>query len=371
MSERDLTVRHHLSSAIDDLPIDVDERLSELLAGGGRPPQRQRAAAIVIAVAVAVAGLGFAGRAFLGPSGRAGAGAPAQPILFERWEENLEDPVVYRARIWSMSDDGALARPLPQPDGKNTSAVWSPDGTRIAFVGQDPPNASTSTLWVMNADGSALTALTYGFGVDHPAWSPGGNEIVFMGTRDPDPTGESGPTGIWSVPADGGEPRLVLEGSWEEPSWSPDGTRLVLVGWDGDVRGLYTVNGDGTGLTRLTDDGANYANPDWSPNGTQIAFSRWTTGWNVDVYVMSADGGDMRQLTDWKGWDSAPTWSPDGTRIAFTSDRDATPQELDINEHDQVGEHGLAIYVMDADGGDVRLLFDDEAMQSSPTSWGP
>jgi TolB protein len=320
---------------------------------------------------MAVAGIGLAGRAFLSGSERPGAGLSVEPILFERVEEDAEDTDPFTVRMWSVSEDGTRSGPISQPDGNNTAAVWSPDGTRITFVGHDPPTASTSTLWVMNADGSGLTALTDGFGVDQPAWSPDGQQIVFMGTRGPDPTGDAGPTGIWSVPATGGEPRLMLEGSWEDPSWSPDGTRLVVVGWDGDVRSLYTANADGSGLSRLTDDGANYADPAWSPDGTQIAFLRWTTDWNLDVYVMSADGGDMRQLTDWRGWDSAPIWSPDGTQIAFTSDRDATPDELEIDERGGSGEHGLAVYVMDANGRNVRLVFDDDAMQSSPTSWGP
>jgi hypothetical protein len=58
MSERDSIVRRHLSGAIDDLPIDVDGRLSELRRGGGRRPTQHRLAAIVVALAVAVIGTG-------------------------------------------------------------------------------------------------------------------------------------------------------------------------------------------------------------------------------------------------------------------------------------------------------------------------
>lgn len=374
MSDRDMTIGHQLSMVIDELPIDVDARLSELVRGDRPPKPQHRGAVIVVALVTALVGLVFAGRMFLGPSGVVGAGGSAQSILFERVEMIPEDPQVFRTRIWSVREDGALARPLPQPSGVNTAAVWSPDGTQIAFVGQEDPSDAYSTLWVMNADGSALTPLTDEFGVDMPSWSPDGKQIAFMGQQHPDPTGESeGPIGIWIVPASGGVPRLSLEGgSWEAPSWAPDGTRLLIVGREGDITNttanLYTVNTDGSELRRLTNDGAYYWSADWAPDGTKIVCARSSAeGWNVDVYVMAADGSDLEQLTEWKGWDSRPVWSSDGNEILFTSDRGATPAELETKGLG--GVQGLAIYVMDADGSHVRLIFDDGAMQDVPTSW--
>jgi Tol biopolymer transport system component len=372
MSERDLMVQRRLSGAVDDMTIDVERRLSDLRAGRGPTPRRHRVATAVLALIVAVAGLAVVGRAFIRSSSLVGSGSPAHPILFTRWELTPEEPGFPNPRIWSVGVDGTSAGPLPQPAGSNQSAVWSPDDTQIAFVGREGTDAHSSMLYVMNADGSDLTQLADGFGADQPAWSPDGKEIAFLGTKDPE-SNPTGPRGIWTVPAAGGDPTLVLEGGWEQPAWSPDGTRLVIVGWNSDVRNLYTVNSDGSQLTQITNDGAGYANPQWSPDGTRIVCARWAdpSGWNVDVYVMNPDGSHMQQLTDWKGWDSDPFWSPDGGQILFTSDRDATPAELSIDERQSAGERGLALYVMNADGSDVRSLFDDGAMQSVPTSWGP
>ena len=84
---------------------------------------------------------------------------------------------------------------------------------------------------------------------------------------------------------------------------------------------------------------------------------------------MNTDGSHQQQLTDWKGWDSDPIWSPDGSQILFTSDRDATPEELAIDEQQSAGERGLAVYAMNADGSNVDPIFDDGAMQNVPTSW--
>jgi Tol biopolymer transport system component len=371
MTDRDLDVRRYLSTAIDDVPIDVENRLSELRSGGGPKPGQHRFAVGVVALAVAAAGFVLAGRAFLDPPGTVASGVPAQPILFERWEMDLEAADPFSVRIWSVREDGTRAGPLSQPAGNNTEAVWSPDGSRIAFVGSNLPDRET-TLWVMNPDGTGLTALTDDFGVDMPAWSPDGKQIAFAGQDHPDPAGETaGPIGIWVVPTGGGEPRLVLEGhTWTNPSWSPDGTRLVVVGMEADddpLASLYTVRIDGSQLTRITSEAVYYASPEWSPDGTRIAYASSTGRYNSDIYVMNADGSELLRLTDWEGSDGRPVWSSDGQEILFTSDRGATLAERESKGLG--GLQGLAIYVMDADGSDVRLVYDDGAMQNTPTSW--
>jgi TolB protein len=73
---------------------------------------------------------------------------------------------------------------------------------------------------------------------------------------------------------------------------------------------IYTVNADGSNLTRLTDG----MDPSWSPDGRQIAFSRWRTPWGV--YTINADGGNERLLFG-SNVARTPVWSPDGDRLAF------------------------------------------------------
>jgi hypothetical protein len=178
MTEQDLHIRSRLGAAIDDARIDVDDGWEEFHAHHPLEP-RHRALTIVVALAVAIIGLVFGGWLFTRNDTLPRSGGQPEAILFERYTRNTEAPT----EIWSVAIDGTNARALPQPRGSNTNPVWSPDGSRIAFVNQEGSDAST--LWVMNADGTGTMELAAGFGVDQPTWSPDGTQIAFLGTRDP------------------------------------------------------------------------------------------------------------------------------------------------------------------------------------------
>jgi Tol biopolymer transport system component len=106
-------------------------------------------------------------------------------------------------------------------------------------------------------------------------------------------------------------------------------------------------------VQRLTYDEAVDGGPAWSPDGGQIAFYSARDGY-TEIYVMDADGGNVRRLTDNSAADFSPIWSPDGRQIVFQSERDGN----------------FEIYVMDADGGNVRRLTDDPAADGAP-AWSP
>ena len=94
----------------------------------------------------------------------------------------------------------------------------------------------------------------------------------------------------------------------------------------------------------LTDSRADDDVPAWSPDGQLIAFGSSQNG--IGIYVMDADGQNLRKLG---GFGGCPVWSPDGQKIAFHSDGD--------------------IYVMDADGNNPRSLTNNPAMDYGRPNW--
>jgi Tol biopolymer transport system component len=108
-------------------------------------------------------------------------------------------------------------------------------------------------------------------------------------------------------------------------AFSPDGQRVAFVSQRDGNHELYVVNRDGTGLKRLTRDFALDDHPAWSPDGKQIAFCSTRQpakspgkAWNA-VYVMNADGAEVRRISPSDASDYSPAWSPRGDWIACAS----------------------------------------------------
>ena len=144
-----------------------------------------------------------------------------------------------------------------------------------------------------------------------PAISPDRSEIAFVSGGD-----------IWTVPASGGEARLLVSHPATEsrPLYSPDGRRLAFISTrtgNGDIYILTLESGD---LRRLTFDDSNDQLDAWSADGKWIYFSsssRDISGMN-DVFRVSAEGGTPMQVSADRyttEYFSAP--SPDGSAVAF------------------------------------------------------
>lgn len=116
---------------------------------------------------------------------------------------------------------------------------------------------------------------------------------------------------------------------------------------------------DGDELKQLTDTPGYDAEATISPKGDKIVFTSLRNG-DPEIYTMNLDGSDQTRLTFEKGYDGGPFFSPDGSKIVFRASRPKTEQELkdynDLVENGYVRPTALEIYVMDADGKNMKQI---------------
>ena len=95
----------------------------------------------------------------------------------------------------------------------------------------------------------------------------------------------------------------------------------------------------------------------------------WSFDEHYEIYQADRDGGNLRKLTDARGYDAEGSWSPDGSRILFASNRQAYAKELSAAERkrmEQDPSYFMDLYLMDADGGNLRQLTDTPGYDGGP-----
>ena len=143
-----------------------------------------------------------------------------------------------------------------------------------------------------------------------------------------------------------------------DPTWSPDSNAILFASDKNGTIQLYTVQPDGSKLTRITNLPAIRGRSDWSPDGQYIVTYSGEP-WNRELYIMNADGSNVRQLTPSGGNSQGPSFSPDGKWVVFTA------------YFDHYGEdNGCEIYIIRIDGTDLRRLTDNDYCDYQPR-WGP
>jgi dipeptidyl aminopeptidase/acylaminoacyl peptidase len=234
----------------------------------------------------------------------------------------------------------------------------SPDGQWVAYVltsVNQKQNHRESSVWLVPIDGSSaprrLTAD--GFNSNSPRWSPDGATLAVLSTRSAGSSAADRPRPeIYLLPmAGGGEARPLtkLRNGIQSYQWSPDGSRIVLVGSSGPLDNIPPAD--------RKSDVRHYSHIDYKFNDT---------GWFDDkrrhLWVVNVPGGEAKQITEGQDWnDTDPQWSPDGTRIAFVSDR--TGKAYD-------GSHNTDVWVIPASGGALTKISDHPFEDESPR-WSP
>lgn len=272
-----------------------------------------------------------------------------QRLVFFSRREATPDLYLIRA-------DGTGLRRLTTDAGAEHSVAWSPDGRRIAFVSNVSGHQELYLL-TMAGSGTPVRLTEHEFESVSPQWSPDGREILFSSNRDyqgsTDGSGDlfllnvetravrrlletvrrtlgadwstAGMIAFFAVPnrdrqiytitPDGkGLQNLsapVGANSDVNPTWSPDGKRMVFQG-DRDKDGqpeVNLMNSDGSGVVRLSPAALPTIGPlQWSDDGQFVAFGAFVDG-NWEIHVSSVQGGESKRLTRNKAMDLGISWA--------------------------------------------------------------
>lgn len=273
--------------------------------------------------------------------------------------------------------------------GVDSFVAVSPDGKRLAFIRDYPPDGSV--VMVANADGAderKLAARTLPESFSSAAWSPDGKKLACVGGgRD----GEGFYGDLVEIGVEGGEQKPITDRRWTEvgeAAWHSDGSGLIITASDktdsaiqawqisypgGEARRITTDLYGYIGLSMTTDSGAivstqrlgfinlyaqagetagsaaqitsgsargdGLSGISWTPGG-KIVYSSTANG-NPDLWTMEPDGSNQKQLTVDLGSNAfGLSVSPDGRYVVFVSTRAGSPQ----------------VWRIDIDGGNPKQL---------------
>lgn len=259
------------------------------------------------------------------------AAQESRPYLYQPapGPDGSEIAFVSAGDIWVVPASGGDARLLVSHEADDARPLYSPDGTRLAFLSNR--NGDDDIYLLTLASGEVLR-LTYSDGSEElDAWSPDGKWIYFADGRG-DPGGHPD---IWRIPSSGGTPMRVLADRYApefHAAISPDGRTVAFAGMARMAQSQWWRHGhshideaeiwlatvaEPPQYRKLSESGSKNVSPMWTADGREVVYVSDRSG-SENLWAQPVAGGAARQLTRFRdGRLLFPVMSRDGGTVVF------------------------------------------------------
>src|SRR5205085_4140803 len=216
-----------------------------------------------------------------------------------------------QSQLGWIARDGTIA-PIAKEARNYSSPRLSPDGHRVAVVVGEQDKTD---IWTYDMQTGTFSRLTSTSAASSPTWSPDGSKIYFVGL------GDKERFAIWSQAANGGSPAAKVadgRGLVTQVTVAPDGRSLLYTTYDGNSWDIYQVRLDSPGvavpyLTGATNETASH----FSPDGRWVAVASDESG-RQEIYIRSYPNPSSKvQISN--GGGGEPDWNADGTRVFYNA----------------------------------------------------
>jgi dipeptidyl aminopeptidase/acylaminoacyl peptidase len=241
-----------------------------------------------------------------------------------------------RGVIWLVGADGKHPRPLSGAATSNAPR-WSPDGTRLAYLGAAADGSTQLFIYWMES-GATAAISNFTESPEGLAWSPDGRWLGFT----------------MAVPAERKPLKVELPEAPKNAKWADPPKLIDRMVFRADGAGylpnvfsqLFIIGADGGAARQLTQgDFDTHGTPAFTVDGKSVLITanrRADADYeplDSEIYRVDLKDNSIHALTDRRGPDRNPVASPDGKRIAYLGFDDK-----------RLGYQATQLYVMDSDG---------------------